>query len=118
MLNLIIYLVIGLVLTLVGSLLAAIVFGEARKLRHEARTNPSFTKLVFFCAGLLAIVVVITLLLTYFITLWFLLILLPITILSVGIAALNGPNDSAAGSKNRLVTRKDYLAIKARYKEP
>src|SRR6266536_2805652 len=105
MLNLIIYLVIGLVLTVLGSLLAALVFGEARKLRKDARLYPGLTKLILFCAGLLVVLVMITLLLSYFVSPWFLLVLLPIIILSVGIGLLNGPNDSAVGSKNRLVTR-------------
>lgn len=117
MLKVIIYLVLGVVIAVVGSLLAAIVAGESRNLRKDSSRHHGLTKLVLVCAFLLFGLVAVTLLLSYWISPWFLLPLLPVGILFVGIALLSDPNDPSVGSKNRFVTREDYLGIKTRQRD-
>jgi hypothetical protein len=117
MFKLIIYLIAGVVMAVLGSLLAALVFGEGRKLRKESTGYSGLTKLVLFCALFLLALIVVSLLLSYWVSLWFLLALLPVAILSLGIGLLADPNDPSVGSKNRVVTKEEYLAIKARFRD-
>jgi MFS family permease len=117
MLKVIIYLVVGVIIAVVGSLLAALVAGEGRSLRKESSRHHGLTRLVLVCGFFLFGLVAVALLLSYWISLWFLLPLLPIGILFVGIALLSDPNDPSVGSKNRFVTREDYLGIKARLRD-
>ena len=117
MLKAILYLVLGVLIAIVGSLLAAIVAGEGRSLREQSSRHHGLTRLVLVCALLLFILVSVTLLLGYWISLWFLLPLLPVGILFLGIGLLSDPNDPSVGSKNRFVTREDYLASKARLRD-
>lgn len=105
----------GIVLAVVGTMLAALVVGERNKRKRDSPGYNSLGKAINVCLVILILLVAAILFISFWFSLWFLLTLIPITLFSA-IGLRLDPEDPLRGSRNRYVTREDYNAIQSRWK--